>query len=84
MMWARVVVPLLIVLIMAIIVLALVLHQRQKSMDLDRKERLASEKRWLGDCSFSNPNTGAKCNREDFHLENHYHVLEDGSLTGWP
>ena len=84
MMWTRVVIPLLILLILALIVLVLVMNQRRKSQDLDRKERLAAEKRWTGSCTFDNPATGAKCNREDFHLENHYHVLRDGTLVTWP
>lgn len=84
MMWTRVAIPLVIVLIMALVVLVLVMNQRRKSQDLDRKERLAAEKRWRGNCAFDNPKTGAKCERQEFHLENHYHVLDDGSLVTWP
>lgn len=83
-MWVRVGVPLLIVLIMVIIVMVLVLLQRRKSYDLDREERILAEKRWRGNCAFDNKETGAKCNREDFHLENHFHVLPDGRLATWP
>lgn len=83
-MWVRVVVPLALVLILAVLVLVLVLYQRRKSQDIDRQERQLAERRWRGNCAFDNPKTGARCNREEFHLENHYHVLPDGSLTTWP
>ena len=83
MMWPRVV-PIVMLLIIALIVLVLVLHQRRKSQDTEHRERLAAEKRWTGDCEFDNPKTGAKCERKEFHLENHYHVLDDDSLTTWP
>ena len=81
--WPRVI-PLVILIIVALLVLILVLNQRRKSRNIDRQERLAAEKRWRGDCQFDNPKTGAKCERQDFHLENHYHVLPDGSLASWP
>lgn len=82
-MWARVI-PLLILLVLALIVLALVLWVRRATWYIERKERLVAEKRWTGDCQFDNPNTGAKCERQDFHLENHYHVLPSGQLVMWP
>ena len=81
--WTRVVIPILILLIMAILVLILVMHQRRKSQDIDRKERLAAEKRWDGNCRFDNPDSGAKCERQEFHLENHYHDV-NGRLVHWP
>ncbi len=57
--WAIIFFILVIVLILALIVLVLVMNQRRKSQDLDRKERLAAEKRWRGNCAFDNPKTGA-------------------------
>lgn len=83
MIWPRVI-PILILLIVALLVLVLVLHQRRKSQDTDRRERLAAEKRWTGNCEFDNPKTGAKCERQEFHLENHYRTLDDGTLATWP
>lgn len=83
MMWARVI-PLIILLILAIIIVVLVLLVYRSSENIKRRERLAAEKRWTGDCQFDNPKTGAKCERQDFHLENHYHVLPSGQLDMWP
>lgn len=82
MMWPRVV-PFLILGILALIVLVLVLHQRRKSLDNEHKDRLLAEERWTGDCEFDNPQTGAKCERKEFHLENHYHDV-NGVLATWP
>ena len=81
-MWPRVV-PLFILLIIALIVLVLVLHQRRKTKDLDREERLKARNEWDGVCEFDNPKTGAKCQRTEFHLENHYHDV-NGVLVTWP
>lgn len=81
-MW-RNIVPLLILLILALLVFVLVMNQRRKSQDNERKDRLAAEKRWDGNCQFDNPDTGAKCEREEFHLENHYHDV-GGRLVHWP
>lgn len=82
MMWQRVV-PLIILLILALLVLVLVMHQRRKRQDIEREERLAAQKRWTGDCQFDNPETGAKCQRQEFHLENHYRDV-GGKLVTWP
>lgn len=82
MMWQRVL-PLVILLIVALLILALVMFQLRKSRDNERTDRLAAEKRWRGNCQFDNPDTGAKCEREEFHLENHYHDV-GGRLVHWP
>ena len=82
MIWPRVI-PLVILLIIALIVLVLVLHQRRKTQDLDRQERLRARDNWDGVCEFDNPDTGAKCQRTEFHLENHYHDV-NGKLVHWP
>ena len=82
MMWPKIV-PFLIILLVALIVLALVMYQRRKSRDIERKERLLARERWTGTCQFDNPDTGAKCEREEFHLENHYHDV-GGRLVYWP
>lgn len=83
-MFTRVGIPLILVGLLALLLLAIVLWQLKRSREIDRQERLAAEKRWTGDCLFDNPETGAKCEREEFHLENHYHVLGNGSLVHWP
>ena len=82
MMWQRVV-PLFILLIIALIVLVLVMHQRRKTLDNERKDRFHAEAIWDGECQFDNPKTGAKCERREFHLENHYHDV-NGVLQTWP
>lgn len=81
--WMRVGIPLAILLIVALIILALVLYQRHRSAETSRRERLLAEKRWDGVCRFDNPETGAKCTREEFHLENHYREV-NGVLVIWP
>ncbi len=80
--WQRII-PFLIILLVALLVLALVMHARRKSRDIERKERLSARERWDGNCQFDNPDTGAKCEREEFHLENHYHDV-GGRLVHWP
>lgn len=81
MVWPKVV-PLLIILLVALIVLALVMYHRRKSLDIERKERLIARENWDGNCQFDNPDTGAKCQREEFHLENHYRDV-GGRLVHW-
>lgn len=81
-MFMRVAVPLIIVGILALLVLALFLWRLQRDKDTRREERLAAEKRWPGYCEFENPKTGAKCTREEFHLENHYREV-NGQLVYW-
>lgn len=81
-MFYRVGVPLIIVAILALLLLAFVFWQRRHGYDLARKERLAAEKRWDGNCQFDNPDTGAKCQREEFHLEHHYRDV-NGRLEWW-
>lgn len=82
MMWQRIV-PFLIILLVALLILALVMYQLRKSRDIERKERLQARKNWDGNCQFDNPETGAKCQREEFHLENHYRDVK-GKLVHWP
>lgn len=81
-MWYRVI-PIIIIGLIALLVLAMVLYQIRRGKDLERKERLRARERWAGTCYFDNPNTGAKCEREEFHLENHYHDV-NGTLVYWP
>jgi hypothetical protein len=76
-------IPFLILGIVALLLLGLVFWQLRRSRDVEIQQRLAAEKRWPGYCQFDNPNTGAKCTREEFHLENHYHDLGDGRLSRW-
>jgi hypothetical protein len=82
MMWSKVI-PVIMVLLVALVILVLVLHQRRKSQDLVRQERVLAEKDWDGVCQFDNPETGAKCQRLEFHLENHYRSV-NGKLVTWP
>lgn len=82
MMWQRVV-PFLIILLLALIVLVLVLWRRKQNKYEASKERRLAEASWTGDCEFDNPETGATCQRKEFHLENHYHDV-GGKLVHWP
>jgi len=81
-MFYRVGVPLIIVALLALLLLALVLWQRRKTHTVERQERMAARQRWDGNCLFDNPETGAKCEREEFHLEHHYHDV-NGNLVWW-
>jgi hypothetical protein len=75
-MFYRVGVPLIIVLILALMLLALILWTRKRSRHLKDEARLHAEADWDGVCQFDNPETGAKCQREEFHLENHYREIQ--------
>lgn len=81
-MFYRVGVPLIMLALLALLVLALVLWQRRRASYIERQERLAAQKRWPGICEFDNPESGAKCQREEFHLEHHYHDV-NGRLVWW-
>lgn len=81
-MFYRVGVPLIALIILALLILALVLWQRRRDTSISRQERLAAEKRWDGNCQFDNPETGAKCERQEFHLKHHYHDV-NGELVWW-
>lgn len=82
MIWQRVI-PLFIVLILALLVLVLVLWGRRQSRENRAKDRNTAEANWNNVCEFDNPETGAKCERSEFHLENHYHDV-GGRLVHWP
>lgn len=81
MMWQRVV-PLVILLILALLVLTLVLWKRRQDRDNKSRDRSVAEAEWDGNCQFDNPETGAVCERKEFHLENHYHDV-GGRLVHW-
>jgi hypothetical protein len=81
-MFYRVGVPLLILVVLALLLLAVVLWQRRRENTVRREERLAARNRWDGNCQFDNPTSGAKCEREEFHLEHHYHDV-NGELVWW-
>lgn len=78
----RVGVPLIVVALVALLVLSLVLYQRKRERLLREEARLLAEERWDGHCEFDNPDTGAKCQRVEFHLENHYREVY-GKLITW-
>jgi hypothetical protein len=78
----RIGVPLLILVVLALMFLLLMARWRQRQNDLEHERRLAAEKRWDGNCQFENPETGAKCKREEFHWENHYREI-DGRMVFW-
>lgn len=78
----RIMIPVLIVIAIAILALVIIYYVKRHSESVATEERLAAEKRWTGTCEFDNPNTGAKCQREEFHLENHYREV-NGKLSTW-
>lgn len=80
--WQRLI-PLLVLLIFAVLVLVLVLWSRRRTAENQLKDRNAAEANWNNVCEFDNPETGAKCQRSEFHLENHYHDV-GGRLVQWP
>lgn len=82
MIFYRVGVPLIIVALLALIALVLIYWRHRRDEDIRREEKLAAEKRWTGSCEFDNPDTGAKCQREEFHWENHYREI-NGRLVHW-
>lgn len=75
-------VPLIVVALLALIFLGLALWWRKRQAQIDQEEALEKERDWDGVCQFTNPKTGAKCQREEFHLENHYRSV-DGKLVFW-
>lgn len=81
-MFYRIGVPLLLVGILALIFLGLMIWYRRRQAEIEKEERLLAEQRWTGTCQFDNPNTGAKCTREEFHIDTHYRDV-NGSLTFW-
>lgn len=81
MMWQRVI-PLFILLIIALLVVVLVLWKRRDAKEDVAKARNIAEAEWDGQCQFDNPETGAVCERKEFHLENHYHDV-NGKLVYW-
>jgi hypothetical protein len=81
-MWTRVV-PLLIVLVISLLVLTLVLWGRRKERSDKERVRQKAQEEWDYECKFDNPETGAKCTRREFHLENHYHEV-NGRFVTWP
>lgn len=78
----RIVVPLVIVSVLAVIALVFLYRQHIRDENLRRQERLVAQEKWTGVCQFDNPATGAKCLREEFHLENHYREV-NGKLVFW-
>lgn len=78
----RFVIPLAVVAILSLLVLVLIYWRHRKDEDLRREERILAEERWDGICRFDNPETGAKCQRQEFHLENHYREV-NGKLVQW-
>lgn len=82
MIFYRVGVPLIIVALLALVALVLIYWRHRRDEDIQREERLNAENRWNGTCQFDNPETGAKCQREEFHLENHYREI-NGRLVTW-
>ena len=82
-MFMRVVIPLIIVGILALLLLAAIFWTRRKERYEAFRYRQQAEEYWDGVCQFDNPDTGAKCQREEFHLENHYREV-NGKMVLWP
>lgn len=81
-MFMRVGVPLLMLLVLALILLAVIAFYARRRRDAKVDARKQAYVEWTGKCQFDNPKTGAKCEREEFHLENHYHDV-NGVLQTW-
>jgi len=78
----RILIPILILGVIALIALLIVRANRRREEIIEEEHRLQAEKEWTGKCEFDNPETGAKCQREEFHLENHYRDVR-GHLVTW-
>ena len=79
----RIIVPLAIIVVVALLIGALVIVAGRYEQIQERREKDFARANWRGFCEFYNPQTGASCQREEFHLENHYHELSGGRLSQW-
>lgn len=75
-------VPLIVIALLGLILLGFALWWRRREAQIEREELLEKKRNWEGVCHFDDPNTGTKCQREEFHLENHYHYV-NGKLVTW-
>ena len=82
-MFMRVAVPLIILGIISLLVLAVIFWTHNQEKRQVEKDLLHAQNLWDGKCEFDNPETGAVCERTEFHLENHYHDV-GGRLVHWP
>lgn len=78
----RIGVPLIIIAAIALIFLLMVIWNRNRQRENERRERILAEEQWNGVCRFDNPLSGAKCSREEFHMETHYREV-GGKLVFW-
>lgn len=47
-----------------------------------RRELRVARKNWTGVCPKSNPDTGDRCEREEFHVNHHCRDI-DGQMVWW-
>lgn len=75
--------PLIVVGLLALILLVFALMYKKEQREKAQRARKTAYVNWDGVCKFDNPETGAVCQRTEFHLENHYHDV-NGKLVTWP
>lgn len=81
-MFYRIVIPIIVLAIVALLALLIVMINRKREQVIEEEHLIQKEKDWNGTCEFDNPETGAKCQRAEFHLENHYREI-NGHLVTW-
>lgn len=73
---------LVVLVIVALLFFGIAMLYKHYAKENDRRARIAAEEAWTGECEFDNLITGARCQRQEFHLENHYRDI-DGKLVTW-
>lgn len=76
------VLPLVLIGVIALIVVVVVFVQRRWERTVREEADVQRQMEWTGDCPVSNPDTGAECQRQEIHADNHYRVA-GGRMHKW-
>lgn len=74
--------PVVIIGVIALILVIVIFMQKRWERNIQEEAELYKQAEWTGDCPVSNPETGASCQRQEFHEEHHYRV-HNGKMHTW-